>query len=745
MVGRHSELFVGVSASQTMNLKNKLIPIIVAIALTGCSETDEPGGGEKPQSGKYQLSGKVEKGPFVRGSSISVQPLNEKMTAIGTVFNGEIRDDAGSFDLGQIELASQFVRIATDGYYYNEVSGNLSTGQLHLIALADLSDRSTVNVNILTHLKSARIQNLMQGGKTFAEADKQAQKELLTQFGLQAYESTPAESMTITAGTDGSGVLIAISSLVLNKRSDAEITQYLSFLSQDLADDGSFSEENKKSIAIDRADFRNNLDFLVSNIKSRYDELNQSVQVPDLRYFYDWNGDGIAGNEVNDNPQISLSRESVVFDYNGGTAEITITSNVVLSLEKPKDPDGYLDTTPDDSYTEDSFVSGFYKDNDPEGASMTVSSTYENGTLTISVPKSERHTKQERTVVLYDLMGEIRVSIPVSLEAKPRTPSDTKPALGDQGRAIVSGSFAKLASALSWMYYVERGYTGMYQYYDVKCPMHVNDSFNSRAFRNAYQAVAQNNQVIKALTSAGYSDAIPFFTLLNAITYTEMVDKWGNIGIVELSKDEYAGPAQQSASATLRYLEAKLDEITSCFSDHKLHTNFNADDAFDMSKDVWRMAKANVYMALNEPSHAMPYLQEIVDSRRYSLSSANEYEANSGTILHITVPDEVMQSHTVSYYSYADVLLLLAECNIATGNASKATSLINQVAKAKNISVSGNAIADIETLRKQLFIPRYFAFQKRNNLGGYAPYQHLWPIPGDQLMMSTGWSQNPGY
>lgn len=729
-----------------MNLKHILFPVLAAVALTGCSDKeDEPGGGEKPQSGKYQLSGKVEKGPFVRGSSISVQPLNEKMTAIGSVFNGEIRDDAGSFDLGQIELASQFVRIATDGYYFNEVSGNLSTGQLHLIALADLSDRSTVNVNILTHLKSARIQNLMQGGKTFAEADKQAQKELLTQFGLQSYESTPAESMTITSGNDGSGVLIAISSLILNKRSDAEITQYLSTLSQDLADDGSFSDDNKKSIAIDRACFRDNLDFLTSNIKSRYQELGQNVEVPDLRYYFDWNGDGIAGNEINDNPQISLSRESVEFDYNGGTAQITVSSNVILSLEKPKDPDGYLDITPGDSSVEDSFVSGFYKDNDPEGAAMSVTSTYENGTLTISVPKSERHTKQTATVVLYDQMGEVRVSVPVSLEAKPRTPSDSKPELGEQGKAIVSASFAKLASSLSWMYYVERGYTGMYKFYDVQCPMAVYDNYNRQAFNAAYGALSMNKQVIKSLTNAGYSDAIPFFTLLNVLTYTEMVDKWGNIGIVELSLDDYTVPAQQSASSTLRYLETKLDEISSCFSERKLSANFTADDAFDMPKDVWRLAKANVYMALNEPSNAMPYLQEIVDSRRYSLSSGNEYDANTGTILFVQVPDEVMQGHTMSYYSYADVLLLLAECNIATGNVAKATSLINQVAKAKNISVSGNGIADIETLRKQLFIPRYFAFQKRNNLGGYASYQHLWPIPSDQIAMSPGWTQNPGY
>lgn len=152
-----------------MKLRHILFSFIAASIIVGCSDKDdEPGGGEKPQSGKYQLLGKVEKGPFVRGSSISVQPLNESMTSIGSVFNGEIRDDAGSFDLGQIELASQFVRIATDGYYFNEVSGELSTGQLHLIALADLNDRSTVNVNILTHLKSSlfrtslRMANLLQ-------------------------------------------------------------------------------------------------------------------------------------------------------------------------------------------------------------------------------------------------------------------------------------------------------------------------------------------------------------------------------------------------------------------------------------------------------------------------------------------------------------------------------------------------------------------------------------------------------
>lgn len=114
-------------------------------------------------------------------------------------------------------------------------------------------------------------------------------------------------------------------------------------------------------------------------------------------------------------------------------------------------------------------------------------------------------------------------------------------------------------------------------------------------------------------------------------------------------------------------------------------------------------------------------------------------------IHNLIVPDEVMSGHTIGYYTYADVLLTLAECNIATGNTAKATALIRQVADAKSLAVSGNNIEDIAALRKSLFLPRYFAFQKRNNLGGYQTYQNLWPIPPDQLDKSPGWTQKPGY
>lgn len=719
-----------------MTFKSLLYSLATLFLVCACTEKgDEPGGGQQPESGKYSLSGKVEKGPFVRGSSISVQPLNASFAATGTVFEGEITDNTGTFDLGEIELESQFVRLSADGYYFNEVSGDYSNGTLHLTAYADLSDRTTVNVNILTHLKAARIQKLIASGKSFAQADRQAQKELLTQFGLQAYESTPAENMTIAAGTDGSGVLIAISSIILADRTDAEITQFLSTLSQDLADDGEFTEANKNSIRQSKNKVIKNLEQISWHVAAYYNLFDISVTVPDLRYFFDWNNDGIAGNEINDNVEVSLSQTEVAFGPNGGSAAITVTSNVPLSLEKNVDTDDILPEQPSFGTVFDQFFID-------EGNAINYDCTLENNVLNITVAKSEKRYQQAVTIPLFDMMGVCQATVELTLAANP----EIELKLTDTGQQMVADIFARFAKAISWMYYVERGYTGMYQYYDAVCPLEPYGRYNRSAFAAAYSSITQSTYLYKNLQAYGYTDATPFFRLLNAIVYTEMVDKWGRIGITETREDEFATPEQKEAEQTLLYLEAQLLELSDAFKDKKAESHLStADQAFNMSKDVWRVAMANVYMALRQYSEAKTILEQIVDSHRYSLHSGNEYEPNDGMILHLIVPDEVMSGHTIGYYTYADVLLSLAECNIATGNTAKATALIRQVADAKSLAVSGNDIDAIAALRKVLFIPRYFAFQKRNNLGGYQAYQNLWPIPPDQLDRSHGWTQNPGY
>lgn len=105
---------------------------------------------------------------------------------------------------------------------------------------------------------------------------------------------------------------------MLAERSDAEITQYLSVLREDLADNGLFTDNNKQTISRNRYQLRNRISDISSNVISRYNDLGQSVSVPDLRYYYDWNNDGVAGNEIADDAKITLSQNEVTFDKNGG-------------------------------------------------------------------------------------------------------------------------------------------------------------------------------------------------------------------------------------------------------------------------------------------------------------------------------------------------------------------------------------------------------------------------------------------
>lgn len=717
-----------------MTTKSYIITALVALTATVCSGCgdSEPGGG-KTDSGTYRLAGKVEKGPFVRGSAINVHPLDASLNAIGTVFNCEIKSDAGNFDAGSVELPSQFVRITADGYFFNEVSGLLSDGMLRLTAYADLTDRSSVNVNILTHLKSARIQKLMQTDNSFAKADRQAQAELLSQFGLQAYKDIPAEEMSIAAGTDGSGVLIAISSLLLVDRTEADVTQLLSSLSQDLADDGKFTDENIQLIANSRYKLTDRLDDIARHIVERYADLGQTVAVPDLRYFFDWNGDGVAGNELVDNPQVALSATEVSFDKNGGTTTIQVTSNIPLTLEP------FAGT--DQPANPDIIVEGHYRDffeSQPE--SIRCTSSYANNVLTIIVDKSQRRCSQTTTVTLYDAMGKERASVKVDLAGDP---SVKLPELSQAGRNIVSKCVEQTATALSYMFYMERGYTGMYPYYDVICPLKPTDQLNQKAFRAAYTAININTYAADNLYISGLKEAVPFFRLLNAVLYTEMADKWGNIGVLEHMNENDI--KQQTPDNVLHYIENMLDELALEFAESGgIYGSSSVDEVFRMSADVWHMAKASVCMALGKPDEAKVLLQDIIDSRRYTVPTGNDYDANSGTILQIKVPDEVMHGHMIGYYTYTDVLLLQAECNLAAGNTSEAVSAVRKVAEAKNTKLSGDITADIAALRKQQFLPRYFAFQKRNSLGDYLDYQKLWPLPANEIVLS-GWTQNPGY
>lgn len=127
---------------------------------------------------KECISGTVQKGPFLNGTSITISELNADFIQTGKVFNTQIADNKGSFQFDQLYLSTQYVELKATGYYYNEITGKNSPSQLTLYALSDLSDKSSLNVNLLSHLERDRMIHLLSNGVSFNEAKVQAQKEV---------------------------------------------------------------------------------------------------------------------------------------------------------------------------------------------------------------------------------------------------------------------------------------------------------------------------------------------------------------------------------------------------------------------------------------------------------------------------------------------------------------------------------------------------------------------------------------
>lgn len=295
-------------------LKKAVVVVTIGMMamLQSCSSNDDLDG---YTSTNFNVGGKVEKGPFVRGTAIQMQPLDADLDETGESFTSTITDNEGTFTFGSKLLKSPYVKLSASGYYFNEVTGELSKGTLALNAVANLQNAADVNLNILSHLKYQRVMDLVaKDGKSFKEANNQAQEEVLKTFGLEKYAKTDVNHFSITSGTDEAAALIAVSSLILYNRSEAQITEYLSQLSEEFAEDGNFSETTKLQIRKDMFSLESKLPQIAENIKKRYQEMGKEVAVKNLIYYFDWDGDGTAGNEIApENHPVSLETNNIKY------------------------------------------------------------------------------------------------------------------------------------------------------------------------------------------------------------------------------------------------------------------------------------------------------------------------------------------------------------------------------------------------------------------------------------------------
>ena len=131
-----------------------LIPIISFLYCSKDAEPDpEPQDPDPVQITIDQLEGYAQKGPYIAGTQIQMRELNENLSQTGSQFSTQIENDQGYFSIENITLESQYVEFSGIGFYFNEVSGAISSANLSLQTLSDVNNRSSLNINILSTVR----------------------------------------------------------------------------------------------------------------------------------------------------------------------------------------------------------------------------------------------------------------------------------------------------------------------------------------------------------------------------------------------------------------------------------------------------------------------------------------------------------------------------------------------------------------------------------------------------------------
>jgi hypothetical protein len=261
--------------------------ILSVFWLWTCSDSDS-GGPTEPEEPSVvislsSLSGQVQKGPFTNGTSITISELENSLTPTGKNFNTNIQSNTGAFSVANVQLVSPYVEARASGFYFNEVTNEISTAQLSLNALSNLQGKTTININLLSHLEYLRIKNLISGNNplSFAVAKNQALTEVLSIFDFSKSGVSDAELLDITQSGDGNAKLLAISSIMLQDRSVGQFSELLANISTDIASDGVLNSESIKNQLLQSA---RNVDAaqIRQNLINRYAELEVTVAIPEF-------------------------------------------------------------------------------------------------------------------------------------------------------------------------------------------------------------------------------------------------------------------------------------------------------------------------------------------------------------------------------------------------------------------------------------------------------------------------------
>lgn len=739
-----------------MRMKNiTLLFIVVPFFISSCSD-DQDGELEQLKT-SFQILGKVEKGPFVHGSGIVLSVLDETFSQIGESYTERIETDEGDFDFGELELASSYVELTANGYFFNECTGQLSKGPISLDALADVSKQQNVNVNILTHLKKDRVLTLIKQKKSFEAANYQAQRELLSCFGLQRFADNDVSTFSMGYGTDEAAALIVISSVLLGQRSEAELTEYLARLREEFKNNGTFSDDVKNDIL--EASRGLDFEFIRNNVISRYQSIGKAVNVKKLDYFVDWNGDGIAGNELGDPNQdrvLQFETDTLYVSAEGGIYEVGINANIpyaeILSL-LIDGPDGPLEP-------EQFFLL--------KTGNISFSSSFNNGMLVLNVEPASSRVMNETTFLISSMDGKTIDTLVVVQEGDTSRPLE----FTSDGIAVIESFLSRGVEAMNNFHLLDGLYTQSFlpengsfewqQIYDHN--LTPASSILSDTWNSGYRVIPYLRQLKKYIpeNSSLYSS----FVVLESLFYYEMAVLYGNIVYI-ISDDVNGGmsnPQLTKDELFLKLVEGLQKEIRHLPG--FVYGSFDETQPssyFPCTIDVANVILAKIYLEHEEFDNAYYLLQEIIHSGNYDLSESRKETLSKGSREVIYAfrqdPESIYNQYIeatdlVPVLLYSEVVMLAAECAYNLDKDAEAIAHFNLLAESRGvatISSTTDFMSDMMTMWQSELkgTGTYFAFLKRNNLAEEAlnipSYKTLLPIPQQEIDLGYNLNQNPGY
>ena len=285
-----------------------------AAFMVACSSSDDKGvaGGTSEDAGiiaDLNVAGVAQKGPFVKGSAVTVQGIDCKtMERTGERFEGSVINDDGEYVVEDVNLSVACALLEVTGYYLNENTGKKSTGEISIHAIADLSDRKNVNINMLTELEYERVMHLViVGGKKFADAKELAEKEVLAAFGI-AGDFDNSEDLTIFESGDGNAALLAVSVLMQAETDDAGLAKRIEKFADSFAETGKWNDDKTKA-TIEKWQVAATTDGTLDSIRKNVEGWGYADVVPAFEKYVEVFGNDVVPASSGNLPSSSSSTE----------------------------------------------------------------------------------------------------------------------------------------------------------------------------------------------------------------------------------------------------------------------------------------------------------------------------------------------------------------------------------------------------------------------------------------------------